>query len=267
MSKYLIVVEGQKTEFELIKQVTKRILPNYSVSFTQYKGQQTIKFTNIKEANDEIFVIKPKHNRLSQIVEDYKKENGDIFAFQMYFDQYVDPDFFEKIFFIFDVDYTSDVDLSFALEHFNDEYSSGFLIISSPCIEAMTDTKKTYCIETEKHISDEYKPKIHLDALKRFDQYVNLGYNALMCGEAFGLLNKCLIDNLSLFDNDQQFMNHQAYFKNSFLPFIESDFRHYPLVTSFIYVLIGSILNLDVEENPSASLSLLLEKLHAARQS
>lgn len=255
MSKYLIIVEGEKTEFELIKSALKVALPTYNVETTKFKGDDTAKFINTNKAEDIVFVIRPRLNRLSNIVNEIKRDNFDIFAFQMYFEDDIDPDYFEKIFFIYDVDYTTDVDLSFALDYFNDEYSNGLLIVSSPCIEAMSDfDNSTFFLPEGKRISKVYKPIVRPATISRYPCYLDKGYLCCLCDNAFAFFEACLNRNLLAYSNHQRFMEHELLFKESHLPKRVKNGIHYPFITSFIYILIGSILKIDKLDNSSNEL-------------
>lgn len=255
MGKYLIIVEGEKTEFELIKSALKVVLPTYAVETTKFNGDDTVKFTNVNKEDDIVYVIRPRLNRLSNIVSEIKKDNFDIFAFQMYFEDDIDPDYFEKVFFIYDVDYTSDIDLSFALDYFNDEYSNGLLIVSSPCIEAMSDSDNcSFFLPEGKKISRVYKPAVRPATIGRYPHYLDKGYLCCLCDNAFAFFEDCLNRNLSVYSNNQQFMEHEFLFKEFHLPKRVKKGIYYPFVTSFVYILIGSILKFDRLDKPSNEL-------------
>ena len=256
MANYLIVVEGEKIEIGLIKYIFSVALPTYRVESTVYKGTKTTKFVDANCEDNVIYVIKPKRNRLSNVVQDIKTNGDDIFAFNVYFSEEIDSDFFAKKFLIFDADYTSNIDIEIALNHFNDEYSNGLLVLSLPCIEALSDDiNNSYAIDLDKRISETYKPAIK-KYIRKISQTCQLyGYERYLCRNSFKLMDKCLRKNILFCNNDKQFMDHHLYLDKKSLPYIRKNKRIYPLITSFLYIVVGSILDFDQKDNPAKDLS------------
>ena len=96
-------------------------------------------------------------------MKDVADNDGDIFAYQKLFSKSIPDGFFRKIFYIFDVDYTSSFDVKRALEFFCDENDQGLLLLSSPCIEGICDFNAqsyTFIKEGKKKISNTYKPLV-----------------------------------------------------------------------------------------------------------
>ena len=142
---YLFIVEGEKTEPCILQAVlerwgynaikTNRIseLLEFGLSFDETK------LTNTK---DNIIIAQAPRNRLHDLITLYKRHHIDL---DKLFGAGKDI-LFSGIFVIFDVDHTSVSDLQESFEFHCDETTSGLLLVSSPCIEIISEPQRKDCL-------------------------------------------------------------------------------------------------------------------------
>lgn len=138
---YLFIVEGEKTEPCILQAVlerwgynaikTKRIseLQEFGLSFDE---------TKLTNAKDNIIIAQAPRNRLHDLITLYKSHHIDL---DKLFGAGKDIPF-SGIFVVFDVDHTSVSDLQESFEFHCDETTSGLLLVSSPCIEIISEPQR-----------------------------------------------------------------------------------------------------------------------------
>jgi len=135
---YLFVTEGEVTEPHILE----KILENFGFSVTIKTKQdryEDIIFTETELSNGKnnvVIAVAPK-NRIHDALLAYERENVDLHKL------FGDGELFNGIYIIYDVDHTSVDDLNKAFSIHNDESDVGLLLVSSPCIEVLTDLNRT----------------------------------------------------------------------------------------------------------------------------
>ena len=142
---FLFIVEGEKTEPCILKAVlerwgynaikTKRILELQEFNHSFDLSFDETKLTNAK---DNVVIAQAPRNRLHDLVVLYKKHHIDLDKLFGAGENIL----FSGIFVIFDVDHTNASDLKEAFAFHCDETSSGLLLVSSPCIEIISEPKR-----------------------------------------------------------------------------------------------------------------------------
>ena len=257
MANYLIVVEGQSLELKFFESLFARCLPEYSLDPRVYNkaNQEELKITTSGNSGDNtIYIIKPKHNSLSEIVRGLKND-PDVYAFAEFFsEERPDPDFFEKVFLIFDIDETSAQDLRFAMSFFNDEYGQGLLLLSSPSIEALGDKNRSFLLPIGQSINSTYKPMVRSQLVLQRKIRPNGKIADYFHSSGVSLLQRAFLENRILFGTDKAFMEHPDCFGKMCLPEALSNGTRYPHVCSLVYVLLGSLFRLDLQISPNEAL-------------
>ena len=245
-NKYLLIVEGEQAEQQLIATVL------YKYGFTCLKT--SINFNDIGSfevadfANNDIDVIvaTSKQSRIHDIVVkfDSTMDIDRIFNSEL-------GELFKGIFLIFDVDHNDYEDLEKCMNFFNNE-SSGLLLVSSPCIEVLGDPihnpieGESITEAYKKPLNNLWKSKLNISAI----EYIKTNFESLF--------KKYLIQNYSDF-KEKNIMNHpklivdkvnKMNIRNNYKSLgkyhTEFKFRYF---TTCIYVFVAFIFGLTIEEN------------------
>lgn len=152
IKKYLLVVEGQVTEPSILK----TIFTKYGFSVHHAPKIHLTGF-NIEDYTFgdkyDIIIAQGPRNRIGELVKKYKSDETDLKRIFKLCNEN-----FAGIFLIYDVDHTSNNDLEEMFRYFNDE-SEGLLLVSSPCIEVISDFGRTEELKC-KHLK-EYKSQLN----------------------------------------------------------------------------------------------------------
>ncbi len=137
--KFLLIVEGKKTEPTIFESIFLRY------GFTVNTGPQ-IPLNHFRKEeyfiNDsQINIFQGPRNRIGEMLKKYKDNSTDL---QKIFKEC--GEICAGIFIIYDVDHTSNQDLKAFSDLFSDELE-GLLLVSSPCIEVMSDINRTEPLE------------------------------------------------------------------------------------------------------------------------
>lgn len=136
--RYLLIVEGERTE----KHIFQRVLERYGmvvdvqgrISTYAELGELELAETELHRGDDHVLIVQAPKNRLGELLKLYGEED---FELSFRFGKRESP--FNFIFLIFDVDHTSNKDLEEIFRLHQDETDTGLLLLSSPCIEVMSD--------------------------------------------------------------------------------------------------------------------------------
>lgn len=138
---YLFIVEGEKTEPSILQTVLERwgynAIKTNRISELQEFGL-SFDETKLSNTKDNVVIAQAPRNRLHDLVVLYKKHHVDL-------DKLFGADeniLFSGIFVFFDVDHTTVSDLNDAFAFHCDETSSGLLLVSSPCIEIISEPQR-----------------------------------------------------------------------------------------------------------------------------
>ena len=152
--RYLLIVEGHKTEINILENVLKnKGFKTNSTASINFSKLSYFNYTIFNDKNIEVFIVASEQSRIHDIVIKFDKNKEDLERFFGF-----TTNAFQGIFLIFDLDHNDNEDLQTMFNMFNDEYS-GLLLISSPCIEVLGDLerKEFQC----KHIKKEYTTKLN----------------------------------------------------------------------------------------------------------
>ena len=146
--KYLLLVEGAKTEINIFQ----RVLERYGMIVVRQRQLES--FSDLKDVdlneielqgrNGIVLIVQAPRNRLGDLLKYYERENVDL---HLAFGGRDTP--FNGVFLVFDVDHTSKEELDFMFRNHCDETDSGLLLISSPCIEVMSEPDRRQELKTD----------------------------------------------------------------------------------------------------------------------
>ena len=235
---YLLIVEGAKAEHSLFEMVFKRygfnILHSQQMkSFDSFINQ--FDSFELSDSKDNIVIAQAPRNRLGELLRSDSSQVDFDLAFRKKFN---------SIFLIFDVDHTDNNDLEEMLRIHCDESDSGLLLVSSPCIEIMSEPNRKEELETD-HLT-KYKKERNV----YFCDTQRLGYGAIeYIARNFERLSlEFLRQNYNDF-NEPNIMEHPRLV-------IEMINRHnirtdshvkYRYFTTVLYVVIASVFGLTKE--------------------
>lgn len=145
MIKYLILTEGERTEPNILKGIFSKYGFNVVLNpkVETYEGIE-VNIEELSNDNKNIVIAQAPKNRLGELITLYNKEDYDldkIFSKQ--------ANSFAAIFLIFDVDHTTNEELNKIFTIHNEETEKGLLLVSSPCIEILTEPGKKDEINVE----------------------------------------------------------------------------------------------------------------------
>lgn len=148
---HLILTEGKETEPDILSSVLTKYGFNV-VTKKDSKKYEDIELSTQEISNnkDNVIIAKAPRNRLRDLLRYYDKDNVDL---DKVFSN--SATHFSSIFLVFDVDHTSNEDLENIFSIHNDETDKGLLLVSSPCIEILSETNR----DKELHVNhlSEYK--------------------------------------------------------------------------------------------------------------
>lgn len=141
---YLIIVEGEKTEKDILEAVFQKY--NFEVnrcgkmnlSIGDSHAKYSFDSDLFESQKEKIILVQGERNRLSDWL---KLINECEFDYSAAFREYVDG--FAGVFVLFDLDHNSNDVIDKMMQKFNSETDIGLLLLSSPCIEVMSDHEHT----------------------------------------------------------------------------------------------------------------------------
>lgn len=145
---YLLIVEGAVAEPNLFSSVFQRYGFNV-VRSERMKSFESFECSNLSDSKNNIVIAQAPRNRLGELL----RSDSASFDFDKAFKKR-----FNSVFLVFDVDHTNNKDLSDMIRIHDDETDAGLLLVSSPCIEIMSEPGRTEILETE-HLSSYNKER------------------------------------------------------------------------------------------------------------
>ena len=150
-NRFLLIVEGEKTEPTIFKRVLEKygynvIKCDEKLDIENFNQLSELEFENEK---NNVVIIEGPRNRIHDFLKVYN-ENTDSFEKLLS----IHSELFQGIFLMYDVDHNDCEDINEMFSKFNDETSSGLLLLSSPCIEVLGDFDTSRKEERFKHIKD-----------------------------------------------------------------------------------------------------------------
>lgn len=245
--KYLLIVEGSKTEKNIFEHLFKSY--GFNVIKCENKISKDFNFeiieSDLVKDNKNIIIIEGPNNRIHDILLNIYNEDplNDIDNINIEVLFGYKPNDFKGIFWIYDVDHNIPNDINKMFSKFNDENGNGLLLLSSPCIEVLGEYENK---ELKLNHIREYKSilNVHYNKLgfNNVEEYIKNNINTLM----LKYLNKNYLDF-----NDSNILNHP----NEIIEYINkynerNNEKHYVIYRYFstvVYCVLAFILDLTIE--------------------
>ncbi len=241
---FLIMTEGSKTEPNILESVLKKYGFNV-IRKNPIKIKEEHPFdldvTELADNKDNIYIAQGPKNRISEFLRLFNDQTEDI---ERYFSELKEN--FAGIFLIYDVDHTSKEDLDEMFVKFQDE-TSGLLILSSPCIEILSEPNRKdiikvnhlseYKSERKKWVQDNFSNSVEYYIINNFEDLV-LSFLAKNCEES-GSNN--IMEHPEFVLKQINTFNERTYVNNDLQPVL------YRYFTTTLYVCIAYILGLTKE--------------------
>lgn len=158
------------------------VLKEYGYEVVIEEKQNTysnINLTKIELSNgkNNAVIVKAPRNRLTDALMAYEKENVDLHK------MFGNGELFNGVYIIYDVDHTSNEDLIKAYNLHNDENDNGLLLVSSPCIEVLTDLNREQDLKIKKSFK-EYKAERNTVLQSKYkcncEEYIKNNFNEIV---------------------------------------------------------------------------------------
>lgn len=150
---FLIMTEGVKTEPNILEAILKKygfnVIRRSPIKINEEELEFDLDVSKLTGNKDNIYIAQGPKNRISEFLRLVNNQSEDI---ERYFSKLEAN--FAGIFLVYDVDHTSKEALEEMFRKFQDE-TSGLLILSSPCIEILSEPNRVLEINVE-HL-EEYK--------------------------------------------------------------------------------------------------------------
>ena len=144
---FLIITEGTKTEPTILKAIFEKykfnVIDHEPIKISDEKDSFELDVSELSEQSDNIMIAQGPKNRIRDFLLLVNKQKEDI---DRYFVKLKKN--FAGIFLVYDVDHTLKEDLEEMYNKYNDE-TSGLLLLSSPCVEILSEPERVKKIETE----------------------------------------------------------------------------------------------------------------------
>ena len=144
---FLIITEGTKTEPTILKTIFEKykfnVIDHEPIKISDEKDSFELDVSELSEQSDNIIIAQGPKNRIRDFLLLVNKQKEDI---DRYFVKLKKN--FAGIFLVYDVDHTLKEDLEEMYNKYNDE-TSGLLLLSSPCVEILSEPERVKKIETE----------------------------------------------------------------------------------------------------------------------
>ncbi|MBQ7353376.1 MAG: hypothetical protein IJW54_05160 [Clostridia bacterium] len=144
---FLIITEGISTEPTILESIFKKygfnVVKSEPIKINEEDDPFDLCFSELSEKSDNVIIAQGPRNRIRDFLILANKNEQDI---DRYFIKLKRN--FAGIFLVYDVDHTLKDDLEEMFNKYNDE-TSGLLLLSSPCIEILSEPNRVEKIETE----------------------------------------------------------------------------------------------------------------------
>ena len=242
---FLIITEGVKTEPNILEAVLRKygfnIIKQNPIKINEEVVPFDLDFTQLNDEKDSVYIAQGPKNRISEFLALVNNQSEDI---ERYFSQLTKQ--FAGIFLMYDVDHTSKEDLEQMFLKYQDE-TSGLLILSSPCIEILSEPHRTAEIEVEhlteykterkKWVQDNYSDSVEHYIINNFEDLI-LTFLFKNCEES-GSEN--VLEHPAFVLEQINLLNERKYISNDLQPVL------YRYFTTTLYVCIAYILGLTKE--------------------
>lgn len=235
--RYLLLVEGARTEINIFQKVLERygltVLTERRIESFAEPDFLTIPSVMLEDKRNSVLIVQPPRNRLKDLLEYYQREDIDLNLVSGSREK-----LFNAIFLIFDVDHTPQSALEEMYAFHKDETDTELLLISSPCIEILSEPGRTGELRV-KHLK-EYKTERN----NYFSDRLRLGINTEeYISRNFEEPAVYYLDQNYRDFNDSNVMNHpeKVIRKVNEINIRSDDEVLYRYFTTVVYVLIACI--------------------------
>lgn len=251
---FLIITEGVRTEPNILESVFTKygfnVIRQEPIRIEKKEHLFDLDITELTGGKDNIIIAQGPKNRVSEFLALFDNQSEDI---ERYFSELTRN--CSGIFLIYDVDHTSNDDLKNMFLKFQNETSSGLLLLSSPCIEILSEPDRKdvlevnhlseYKKERKKWVQDRYSYSIENYMISNFEDLV-LAFLRKNCEES-GSDN--VMEHPEFVLNQINAYNERTYVSRDIQPVV------YRYFTTTLYVCIAYILGLTKEIDNSAKVA------------
>ena len=233
----LLIVEGAVTEPKVFGKIFKKygfeVIKKGKLNKTLENSEYLINSNEYKKENNTITIVQGTHSMLNHVIKSYDANTDN---FESFFTEC--SDCYNGIFFVYDVDHTTNENLERLSIILNNE-TEGMLLLSSPCLEILSEPKRINPIEVNK--LREYKKERNIECHEVYKKdtlsYIIENFESLIL--------YFLEQNFKDF-NEPNIMNHPSLIINKINQnnIREESYVNYRYFTTVIYVCIAHALGL-----------------------
>ena len=243
---FLILTEGAKTEQNILKSVFEKygfnVIRQEAVQIHKELDNLEFDLTRLVDDKINILIAQGPKNRISEFINMFDNQSEDV---ERYFDFWSEN--FAGIFLIYDVDHTSKDALENMFVKFQNETESGLLLLSSPCIEILSEPNriKELSVEHLKEYKTERKAWVQEKTSNSVENYIINNFEDLVI--QFLKQNCIESGNYNVMEHPQfvlqkiNLLNERTYINDDLQPVL------YRYFTTTIYVCVAYILGLTKE--------------------
>lgn len=246
---FLIITEGIKTEPNILAAVLEKynfnVVRQDPIRINEEDQPFELDVTKLAHDKDNIYIAQGPKNRISEFLCLVNDQSEDV---ERYFSKFMEN--FAGIFLVYDVDHTPQETLKEMFSKFQDE-TSGLLILSSPCIEILSEPNRTeelkvdhlteYKIERKKWVQDNFSDSVEHYIIDNFEELV-LAFLSKNCEESG---NDNVMEHPDFVLEQINMLNERRYVNKDLQPVL------YRYFTTTLYVCLAYILGLTKEINNS----------------
>lgn len=244
---FLIITEGVSTEPTILEAVLKKygfnIITKNPIRINGETQPFELEITELLDTKkDNVYIAQGPKNRIRDFLNLINQQTEDV---ERYFSQLSDN--FAGIFLVYDVDHTPKDDLEAMCYKFSDETSSGLLILSSPCIEVLSDPGRVeeLCVDHLRQYKKERKKWVQDATSDSIEHYMINNFETLILSF---LHQNCIESGSTNVMEHPEYVLQQINLKNE-RTYISDDMQPvlYRYFTTTLYVCIAYILGLTKE--------------------
>ncbi len=261
---FLIITEGIRTEPDILETVFNRygcnVLRKERIRVSDDDHSFDFDISELSEGRINIVIVQGPRNRIHDFLALIDSRTDDIERMFSGFER-----IFSGVFLVYDVDHTSKDELAQMFEKFCDE-SSGLLLLSSPCIEILSETEredpivtdhlKTYKAERNVWAQNNFRKSAKDYIIENFERQV-IYYINRNCEESG---SKNVMEHPAFVLQRINALNERGFVSKDVQPVI------YRYFTTVLYVCVAYILGLTKEiENSDTVLDFFESRIEAPR--
>lgn len=244
---FLIITEGVRTEPTILEAVLKKygfnIIRKSPIRINEDALPFDLEITELlDDKKDNVYIAQGPKNRIRDFLNLINQQTEDV---ERYFSQLSDN--FAGIFLVYDVDHTPKEDLEVMSYKFCDETSSGLLILSSPCIEVLSEPGRVeeLCVDHLKQYKRERKEWVQNATSDSIEHYMINNFETLILSFLYQNCNESgstnVMEHPDYVLQQVNLLNERTFISDDVQPVL------YRYFTTTLYVGIAYILGLTKE--------------------